>query len=111
MALKVEPPVRFGILSFAMYHANFWARAVQESDLAELVGVWDDSAERGESSAQEYGTTFWPDMDALLDACDAIAITSETLNHVELAERAAAKGCHILVEKPLATTMEGCDRI
>jgi predicted dehydrogenase len=53
MAPKVEPPVRFGILSFAMYHANFWARAVQESDLAELVGVWDDSAERGESSAQE----------------------------------------------------------
>ena len=111
MAPKVEPPVRFGVLSFAMYHANFWARAVQESDLAELVGVWDDDPERGEVSAQEYGTTFWPDMDALLDACDAVAITSETLNHVELAERAAAKGCHILVEKPLATTMEGCDRI
>ena len=111
MAPKVEPPVRFGVLSFAMYHANFWACAVQESDLAELVGVWDDDPERGGVSAQEYGTTFWPDMDALLDACDAVAITSETLNHVELAERAAAKGCHILVEKPLATTMEGCDRI
>ena len=111
MAPKVEAPVRFGVLSFAMYHANFWARAVQESDLAELVGVWDDDPDRGEVSAQEYGTTYWSDMDALLDACDAIAITSETLNHVQLAEAAAAKGCHILVEKPLATTMAGCDRI
>ena len=111
MALKVEPPVRFGVLSFAMYHANFWARAVQESELAELVGVWDDDPERGEVSAQGYGTAYWPDMDALLDACDAVAITSETLNHVELAEAAAAKRCHILVEKPLATTMVGCDRI
>ncbi|MBH61088.1 MAG: hypothetical protein CL569_01280 [Alphaproteobacteria bacterium] len=45
------------------------------------------------------------------DVCDAIAITWETLNHVELAERAAAKGCHMLLEEPLATTMEGCDPI
>ena len=52
MAPKIEPPVRFGVLSFAMYHANFWVRAVQESDLAELVGVWDDEPKRGEVSAQ-----------------------------------------------------------
>lgn len=111
MAPKVDPPVRFGVLSFAMYHANFWSRAVADSDLATLVGIWDDDAERGTAAAAEYGTEYWPDLDALLDACDAVAITSETLNHVELAERAAAKGCHMLLEKPLATTMEGCDRI
>ena len=111
MAPKVEPPIRFGVLSFAMYHANFWSRAVADSELAEFVGIWDDDPERGKAAAKEYGTEYWPDLDALLDACDAIAITSETLNHVELAERAAAKGCHMLLEKPLATTMEGCDRI
>ena len=111
MASKIAPPVRFGVLSFAMYHANFWSRAVADSELATLVGIWDDSAGRGEAAAKEYGTAYWADLDALLGACDAVAITSETLNHVELAERAAARGCHILVEKPLATTMEGCDRI
>ncbi len=111
MAPRVEPPVRFGVLSFAMYHANFWARAIADSGLATFVGIWDDNAERGEAAAKEYGTAYWADLDALLEACDAVAITSETLGHVELAERAAANGCHILVEKPLATTMEGCDRI
>ena len=111
MASKVEPPVRFGIVSFAMYHANFWSRAVGDSDLAELVGIWDDDAERGGAVAKEYGTRFWPDLDGLLDACDAVGITSETANHADLAERAAAKGCHMLVEKPLATTMADCDRI
>ena len=111
MPAKIEPPVRFGIISFAMYHANFWLRAVEDSELAELVGIWDDDPERGEAAASEYGTEFWPDLDSLLEACDAVGITSETLNHVQLAESAAAKGCHILVEKPLATTMDGCDRI
>jgi myo-inositol 2-dehydrogenase/D-chiro-inositol 1-dehydrogenase len=111
MAPKVEPPVRFGVLSFAMYHANFWSLAIANSDLAEFVGIWDDNPERGQSAAKEYNTEYWADLDALLETCDAVAITSETLNHVELAERAAAKGCHMLVEKPLATTMQGCDRI
>jgi len=111
MALKVEPPVRFGVLSFAMYHANFWSLAIANSDLTEFVGIWDDNPERGQSAAKEYDTEYWADLDALLDTCDAVAITSETLNHVELAERAAAKGCHMLLENPLATTMEGCDRI
>jgi len=73
----------------------------QPERVADIWGNWWDRA--------PFGAL--PDLDALLDACDAIAITSETLNHVELAERAAAKGCHILVEKPLAMTMEGCDRI
>ena len=108
---RVEPPVRFGILSFAMYHANFWARAIADSGLAAFVGIWDADADRGAAAAQEYGTAHWADLDALLEACDAVAITSETLAHVDLAERAAARGCHILVEKPLATTMTGCDRI
>tara|TARA_Y100001960_G_scaffold241271_1_gene254969 strand:- start:667 stop:1752 length:1086 start_codon:yes stop_codon:yes gene_type:complete len=111
MAPRVESPVRFGVLSFAMYHANFWSLAISDSDLTEFMGIWDDNPERGQCAAKEYGTEYWSNLDSLLDVCDAVAITSETLNHVELAERAAAKGCHMLLEKPLATTMEGCDRI
>ncbi|GMQ96169.1 MAG: Gfo/Idh/MocA family oxidoreductase [Gammaproteobacteria bacterium] len=111
MPARVEPPVRFGIVSFAMYHGNFWSQAVRESGLATFVGIWDNDAERGEVAAKTYGTRFWPDLDSLLDACDAVGITSETAYHADLADRAAARGCHILCEKPLATTMADCDRI
>jgi predicted dehydrogenase len=103
--------VKIGILSFAHYHANFWAEALRDSPDAELAGIWDDDAGRGQAAAEQYGTRFEPDIDALLAACDGVAVCSATLHHADLIERAAAAGRHILCEKPLATTLADCDRI
>ena len=108
---RVTPPVRVGVLSFAMYHANFWSQAIRESELATLAGIWDDDVERGADAARTYDTAFRPSLDELLGECDAVCITSETARHPDLIERAAARGRHILCEKPIATTLEGCDRI
>jgi predicted dehydrogenase len=104
-------PVKIGILSFAHYHANFWAEALRDSPDAELVGIWDDDAARGHAAAGQYGTRFEPDIDALLAACNGVTVCSATLHHADLIERAAAAGRHILCEKPLATTLADCDRI
>jgi predicted dehydrogenase len=104
-------PVRIGIVSFAHYHANFWAEVFRNSADADLVAIWDDDTARGEAAAQQYATRFEPELDALLAACDAIALCSATADHAALIERAAGAGCHILCEKPLATTLAECDRI
>jgi myo-inositol 2-dehydrogenase/D-chiro-inositol 1-dehydrogenase len=104
-------PIRVGILSFAHYHATFWSEAFRDSPLAELVGIWDDDRARGEAAAQRYGVRFWPDLDALLGACQAVGVTSETGRHRALIEAAARHGCHVLCEKPPATTLEDCDAI
>jgi myo-inositol 2-dehydrogenase/D-chiro-inositol 1-dehydrogenase len=104
-------PIQAGILSFAHYHANFWAEVFRDSPRAEFVGIWDDDAGRGEAAAANYGTRFWPELDALLGACEAVGVCSATAHHADLIERAAAAGCHVLCEKPLATTLADCDRI
>jgi predicted dehydrogenase len=103
--------IRIGILSFAHYHANFWAEVFRDSDDALLVGIWDDDSVRGQAAAQQYGTAYETDIDTLLGACDAVAVCSPTAHHADLIERAAAAGRHILCEKPLATTLADCDRI
>lgn len=103
--------VRFAILSFAHYHANYWAEAINGSPDAELVGVWDDDAARGQSAADRHGTAFEGDLNALLARCDAVGITSETARHADLVEAAARAGRHILLEKPMAPTVAECDRI
>jgi len=103
--------IRFAILSFAHYHANFWAQAINASEDAALAGIWDDDAARGQQAADEYNTTFYADLDALLARCDAVGITSETVKHADLVERAAAAGKHILLEKPMATTVAEARRI
>jgi myo-inositol 2-dehydrogenase / D-chiro-inositol 1-dehydrogenase len=104
-------PIRAGILSFAHYHANFWAEVFRDSPRAEFVGIWDDEPGRGEAAAAKYDTRFWPELDGLLGACEAVGVCSATAHHAGLIERAAAAGCHVLCEKPLATTLADCDRI
>jgi predicted dehydrogenase len=111
MPAEVKPPIKVGVLSFAMYHANFWTPAIQESEVATLIGIWDDDRERGADAAERFGTQYWQDLERLLEACDAVTITSETLRHVDLVERAAAHGCHILCEKPITTTLDDCNRV
>ena len=107
----MNQPLRVALLSFAHYHANFWTEVFQASPLATLVGVWDDDIARGQAGAATHGAALNPDLNGLLAQCDAVAICSETVRHVELIERAAQAGCAILCEKPLAVSLAQCDRI
>jgi predicted dehydrogenase len=109
--MAVSGRVRFGILSFAHYHANYWAQAINDAPDAVLAGVWDEDRERGAEAAGKYGTRYEPDLARLLRECDAVGITAETARHAALTEEAAAAGVHVLCEKPTATTLEDCDRI
>ena len=76
--------IRVGLLSVAHYHGHFWAEAFRESPLAEFVGIWDDDPTRGEEAAARHGVRFWTDLDALLGACEAVGITSATVQHARL---------------------------
>jgi predicted dehydrogenase len=105
-------PVRFGILSFAhRTHAAFWAEAVKGSNDAVLAGVWDDDLARGVAAARQFDVHFFSELNDLLKTCDAVGITSETAKHAPLVEAAAAAGVHILLEKPMATTLDDCTQI
>lgn len=102
---------RIGILSFAHYHANFWAEAFVEDAEVDLVGIWDEDESRGREAATRFQTELVPDLDDLLARVDAVAVTSATIGHLPLIERAARAGRHILCEKPLATSVADADRI
>lgn len=103
--------IRFGILSFAHYHANFWTQAIQSNDDAQLVGIWDDDERRGNDAARHYEVPYFNDLSKLLSSCDAVGITSETTRHAWLVEEAARNGCHVVLEKPMAASLEECGRI
>lgn len=103
--------IRVGVVSFAHYHANFWSEAFRDDPRADFAGIWDADPVRGEEAAGRCGVPFVADLDALLDRVDAVAITSETSEHRPLIERAAARGRHVLCEKPIATTLAEADAI
>jgi predicted dehydrogenase len=100
---------RIAMLSFAHYHANFWAEQFQETPGIGIACIWDDDAARGQDAATRFGVPFEPDLDAAIAAADAVAICSETRAHLPLARRAAAAGRHILCEKPTARSVVEAD--
>ena len=103
--------IRVGVLSFAHYHANFWSEAFRDDPRVRFGGIWVAEPARGTEAAARFAAPFVPELDALLDRVDAVAITSETAQHRPLIERAAARGRHILCEKPIATNLADVDAI
>lgn len=96
--------VKVGILSAAHLHIGSYAAQLNASLDAEIVGIWDDDAERRANGAANYGCPEYAERDALLEVCDAVVICSENIKHQENTEAAALFKRHILCEKPLATT-------
>ena len=95
--------LRVGILSVAHMHADSYVSAFSHDPRTTLVGVWDHDAARARDYAAPRGLTVFESRDALLDACDAVCVCSENNGHLENVVAAAAKGRHVLCEKPLVT--------
>jgi predicted dehydrogenase len=73
---------------------------------ADIAAAWSRSATRREAFAAQTGVPVTDDLDAIIanPDIDAVAILTPPASHLELAQRAAAAGKHILLEKPLDIT-------
>ncbi len=98
--------VRIGFLSIAHLHAHSYGRVINGLTGCRLVGIYDPDQERGMQGAKEMGTEYFADPAELLSQTDAVIICSENSRHREFTELAAKHGCHVLCEKPIATTLE-----
>lgn len=105
--------IGIGIISFAHGHANAYCESMRHMDDVQLVAAWDDNEERGRAAAERYGMAFDSSLEDLLARPDlhAVIVTNETNRHADAVEAAAAAGKQILCQKPMATTIEDCDRI
>ena len=98
----------FGIIGCGMISAVH-ADVIKALPNARLVGVCDHSLERATAFAEKHGGVAFADADALLAAegIDVIVICTPSGTHTELTVAALRTGHHVLVEKPLALTLDG----
>jgi predicted dehydrogenase len=88
-----------------------WARFAHGPALAahpavELAGVWGRRPEAAAEVAGLFSTRAYGDADALIADVDAVAIALPPALQAPLAVRAARAGRHLLLDKPLAATVE-----
>jgi predicted dehydrogenase len=91
-------------------HAENVAREVPD---ARLVALYDANAGTSERVAAELGAASAASVEALVDRADvhAVVVVSPASHHEEHAIAAARAGKDVFVEKPIATSLEGADRV
>ena len=78
---------------------------------AELVGVYDPKPEAAASMAREHGARVFPRLEELAGEIEAAVVAAPTAAHAEMGCALLDRGLHVLVEKPLASSLPEADRL
>jgi predicted dehydrogenase len=78
---------------------------------ARLAGVFDADPARAAKVGEELGVRVFPALEELLGEVEAAVVAVPTTEHAAVALAALDRGVHLLIEKPIASTLEEADRI
>src|SRR5215471_7396394 len=106
-AVKADAaPLRLGVVGVGVMGCNH-ARVLAEMPGVRLVGVADPDGKQAETVGRTLGCTAVPDVRDLLElGVDAVSIAAPTHLHRSVALAAIGRGVHVLVEKPIASSVE-----
>lgn len=93
------------------YLGRFHAEKYAVLDAAELVAVVDVDAQRGEELAGKLGAGSFTDYHDIAEMVDAVSIVVPTQYHHEVAKYFLEKGKHVLLEKPITTTLAEAEEL
>ena len=105
--MSVKKLVKFGVVGCGDVANASYLPVLQKK--AQLIATCDVMEERARRSKENWGAReYYTSYDEMLDKADieAVVITTPHATHANLVIKAARAGKHVLVQKPLATTME-----
>lgn len=105
---------RIGLLGTGPWAQRTHAPALADHPGLELSGVWGRRPEAAAALAADHDVPAHSGesgLDALFEASDAVAFALPPDIQAPLAARAAAAGCHLIMDKPVATTVAGAREV
>ncbi len=106
-----ENRVRVGLVG-AGYVSQYHIRALRSLPFAEIVGIADLDLARAQAAAKPHGISAVKTLQELARfSPDVIHVLTPPSSHCAVALDALEMGCHVLVEKPMASSVEECDRM
>lgn len=110
-AEESKKPVRLGVVGLVHGHVRgFFTRALADSNVT-IVGVVEANREVTAKYAEQHklpSKILFTELEAMLTAMkpEAVAVFSNTFDHRRIVEMCAARGVHVMMEKPMAVNME-----
>lgn len=105
-----DSPISCGVAGVG-YLGQHHARIYREIPGAVLTGIYEVSDARAAEICTLYGCRRFATIEELGDACDVVSVVVPTDRHCEVALPLLERGCHLLIEKPLCTSVEEAEKI
>ena len=103
--------MRFGLVGTGHWAKVTHAPALASTPGAELTAVWGRDPAAAAALATPWGATPYDDLGAFLDSVDAVAFAVPPRVQARFAIRAAQAGKHLLLEKPVALSVDDADKL
>lgn len=96
----------------AGYVSSYHLRALKSLKAVRIVGITDQDPARAAKVARDFGIPWYESAGELYaQSPEVIHVLTPPSAHCAVALEALEKGCHVLVEKPMASSEEECDRM
>jgi predicted dehydrogenase len=110
------PPLRLAIAGLVHGHVDGFLRAAKNRPEVQIVGIFDPDTALHRKYAQKYGLAeaiFFTELAAMLDRTkpEAVASFTNTYDHPTIVEACATRHLPVMMEKPLAVSMEHARKI
>jgi predicted dehydrogenase len=103
-----------GVGAFGRNHARIYHQLAQQGEAVRLVGVVDPDVARADAVAGEFGCRGFGSIEQLVTThseVQAASVAVPTVLHLATARALMEAGVDVLVEKPLATSLEEADEL
>lgn len=99
-----------GVGNMGRHHVRVYSELAKEGKV-ELVGIVDTNLERAREIAKQYKVKAFQDYRELISKVDAVSIAVPTSLHKQVALDFIENGVNVLVEKPIAESIESAEEI
>ena len=116
-AVKVQGgKVRYAVVGIGWISQTAFLPGVEHTGNSEVVAYVSGHEEKAAKVGEKYGVNTiyaYEEYDTLLASgtIDAVYLATPNFDHVDLAVRTLGAGIHLLLEKPMATSIAECERI
>jgi predicted dehydrogenase len=109
-AQEQNPPVKVAVIGLTHTHVH-WILGREDRGDIEIVGIVEPNTDLAERYTKQHGFSMdivYPTMDALMEIVKPEAVTAfgTIYDHLSVVEFFAPKGIHVMVEKPLAVSLD-----
>lgn len=109
-SVSVDREIRVAVVGGGSFGKNH-LRVIRQTPGAVLAGVVDTNPERAEALSKEHSCPAFSRFEDIIGKADAVVIATPTTTHCEIGCALIAAGLDVLVEKPIAATLEEASRL